>query len=507
MQLSELVRRLNSGPFDSVHFMNELKSVHAYSLLNWEQAFFMPDCLYIGPVSLLPATPPVQEINLICIEDVQLPQAYLEAGHLNLARIAGSALSHYELFHAVSAIMGEEVQIALNMQKLFDASYSNLGLQYLIQAASDVFGRPMLLNDTKFMILALSEGVPDAVALSETASGEKYLDASIISFIQDNHFLGRLRNSELSYYEKKSNDLHGTLVSLVHIQGIEVAQLVLFEAGKPFNQSDIRLIEHFGKLLSTELQKNDFFNIGKNFMPNFFLRDLLDKRVNDEEVVEAQLNYLKWAKHETYHIMTIAHEENDAFERKAPFIVHSLQSFIPSGRFIIYKTGLVVFMDREISAAILGKSNTAFIEYLHVNALIAGVSLPFKKLSESRKYYVQALKAGEYAQRKHLDFCLYEKHMLNFLAELIVAEKDIADFCHPAVIKLREEDRNHGTAFVETLKYYLYYTDSPNEAAKALNIHRNTLFYRINKIKQLADITLENGDERFQIYFSIQLLN
>ncbi|WP_415537861.1 helix-turn-helix domain-containing protein [Dehalobacter sp. 4CP] len=71
---------------------------------------------------------------------------------------------------------------------------------------------------------------------------------------------------------------------------------------------------------------------------------------------------------------------------------------------------------------------------------------------------------------------------------------------------MAKEERDNGTPFLETLKYYLYYTHSPNDAAKTLCVHRNTLFYRINKIKQLTGVTLDNADERFQLYLSILLL-
>lgn len=67
-------------------------------------------------------------------------------------------------------------------------------------------------------------------------------------------------------------------------------------------------------------------------------------------------------------------------------------------------------------------------------------------------------------------------------------------------------DKENGTDFLETLKQYIFYSSSPGEAAKILNIHRNTLFYRINKIKDMTGISLEHGDEICKIFLSIRLL-
>ena len=80
------------------------------------------------------------------------------------------------------------------------------------------------------------------------------------------------------------------------------------------------------------------------------------------------------------------------------------------------------------------------------------------------------------------------------------------DFCHPAIVTLMKYDKEHGTEYTRTLKHYLYYASAPAEAARILNIHRNTLFYRIGKIKELTGITLEYGDEICKLLLSLRML-
>ena len=77
------------------------------------------------------------------------------------------------------------------------------------------------------------------------------------------------------------------------------------------------------------------------------------------------------------------------------------------------------------------------------------------------------------------------------ITDLISKNYDTIDFCHPAVIKLLNEDNANNTDFLQTLKYYLYFIKAPAKAAEALCIHKNTLFYRVNTIKQLTGITLD----------------
>ncbi|MGG1618897.1 helix-turn-helix domain-containing protein [Paenibacillus sp. NRS-1782] len=57
-----------------------------------------------------------------------------------------------------------------------------------------------------------------------------------------------------------------------------------------------------------------------------------------------------------------------------------------------------------------------------------------------------------------------------------------------------------------TLGAYLQYVDTPNLAAKTLFIHRNTLFYRINRIRELFQIDLSNGDIRLKLQLTLHFL-
>ena len=47
---------------------------------------------------------------------------------------------------------------------------------------------------------------------------------------------------------------------------------------------------------------------------------------------------------------------------------------------------------------------------------------------------------------------------------------------------------------------------SPAEAASALSVHRNTYFYRMNKVKELFFVDLKDGEDRLALSFTAQVL-
>ncbi len=400
--------------------------------------------------------------------------------------------------------MNNEMILISNMKKLFDIVYLNQGLQYLVDAASDIIDHTILVLDNSFKIMSLSYN-KNSHKFNNKKIGE-YLDESTIEFIKNNNIISKARTSKTSHYVKKKNPLDGTLVTLIHIEGIEVGQLIIFEMGKKFEKIDFEFAKSFSKLLSIEFQKTNFVNINKGFMSNYLLTDLIEKNFISEDIISKRFHHLELTKSKTLYIMVITNKQLNSFESKIPFILKSLKFFIPTNNSIVYKSSLVIFIDEAIAEHLFNNINTQFYEYLKVNSLYAGISMPFSTLSNSRKYYLQALKANELGQLHKLHISYYEKCTKYIIADLISTHYDWRDFCHPAVLYLERKDSEDKTNLLETLKYYIYFTNSPNDASKLLCIHRNTLFYRINKIKEMTNITLNNADEILHIYYSIKLV-
>ncbi|MCC8151618.1 MAG: PucR family transcriptional regulator [Lachnospiraceae bacterium] len=70
---------------------------------------------------------------------------------------------------------------------------------------------------------------------------------------------------------------------------------------------------------------------------------------------------------------------------------------------------------------------------------------------------------------------------------------------------LEDYDASHGGNYLETLEAYLKYDRHLAKAADALSCHRNTVNYRINKIRELLDLDFDDGNEIFQLQLALQI--
>ena len=83
---------------------------------------------------------------------------------------------------------------------------------------------------------------------------------------------------------------------------------------------------------------------------------------------------------------------------------------------------------------------------------------------------------------------------------------NLLDFCHPALLVLKAYDEQKKTDFFNTLYQYLNFSQHSQQTADYLHIHKNTLLYRIEKIKKITGNPLNHGDELIKLHFSFKIL-
>ena len=95
------------------------------------------------------------------------------------------------------------------------------------------------------------------------------------------------------------------------------------------------------------------------------------------------------------------------------------------------------------------------------------------------------------------------QRVLMVLADLLDEHPELTS---EKVRVLVASDAEHGTVYVETLRAYLDAFGSIPKAADDLGVHPNTLRYRLRRALELADLDLEDGDERVVVELGLRLL-
>ena len=101
----------------------------------------------------------------------------------------------------------------------------------------------------------------------------------------------------------------------------------------------------------------------------------------------------------------------------------------------------------------------------------------------------------------------YSEMAFYHMLEKTAPNCNLISFCDRKVLDLNKYDERHGTELIKTLQVYLDHCKDLNSSAAILNVHKNTVRYRIAKCLELLGSDLENGAEIFSILFSIRVLH
>lgn len=163
-------------------------------------------------------------------------------------------------------------------------------------------------------------------------------------------------------------------------------------------------------------------------------------------------------------------------------------------------------MDKDISQKLIE-------DYLHFCSLNKDYKLSmgessikegFDKISEAYQEAKTALKVAQINNRRHL----YWKDV-GIYGLLLTPNREsiLQEFYHKYLEPLVEYDAVRGTDYTEMLQLYLENQSSVNEVSNLIYMHRNTINYRLSRIKEILQIEMDEEDKmNLRIAFLIRNL-
>lgn len=158
----------------------------------------------------------------------------------------------------------------------------------------------------------------------------------------------------------------------------------------------------------------------------------------------------------------------------------------------------------EFVKAVLQKMHDRF----NVNNITPAFSSIYTNYQQIEKAYNEALSVLSIKEKFPVDVeHIYGYQNLGIYQFLdVLLEKRTKDgFKNQALEKLKAYDRKHHSELVETLDVYLNKDYNVYETASTLNIHTNTLNYRLKRISEIGEINLKDPNQKFTLYLDIKL--
>lgn len=140
--------------------------------------------------------------------------------------------------------------------------------------------------------------------------------------------------------------------------------------------------------------------------------------------------------------------------------------------------------------------------------IFGGMGRAAGEIDGLRKSYAEARQSFSAAEKskKPVNILFYSE--LGILRLLIDNnnQNELREYCISVLKPLAESDRKSGTDYVNTLEIYLQKNCSLVEAAEALYIHRNTMVYRIARIKELLNMDFTDMNAKTECMNALHIM-
>jgi DNA-binding PucR family transcriptional regulator len=125
-----------------------------------------------------------------------------------------------------------------------------------------------------------------------------------------------------------------------------------------------------------------------------------------------------------------------------------------------------------------------------------GASYEFYGLENFPAYYRQAHLVLMTAQQNGEPYNTMHQIALKMMSYQIQNIPDFATYIHPDISRLHEMDRAGNSHYAETLFQYLLCGGNLTDTANNLGLHRNSLIYRVNRIRDMIGSNLDDPEHR-----------
>lgn len=227
----------------------------------------------------------------------------------------------------------------------------------------------------------------------------------------------------------------------------------------------------------------------------------------DRENTELRLGSMGWRSDDRYRIGWLVSNGYFRSQETLKFYAVQLEQTFPGCIAAQFDEGIFMLhnLDRETNPDFRQR----LADFLRENLLIVGISNVFSDFYDSRRYAGQGREALTLGLHRNPSLWRFEfrDYLSDYMIKQCLRAYTAEDLCPGSLEKLLEFDRAYPEMeLARTLEMYYNCKFNAAEAAKKLFIHRTTMFYRLNKIRQMTDIDHDDPEERLLLQLSFALL-
>ena len=378
----------------------------------------------------------------------------------------------------------------MDLQTFLNDFMNKDDLDLLVRDAAALFECPTMVVDMAFHVIAwhCEADFDDALFQASIQRGSLPYEAG--SLLAGADAQAQLVSPEDSPYKRR--------FSLLMTGGTPVGYLILVDIGQRLEREDGRVFQAVESALAKQLMLESSRGSSMRSAEESVLQHLLEGRFTDESLfqLQAEAAGLKYLAPRRIALVNLELYRSTNWSENA--LRSTILDVFPMSRPLVHDGSVVFFLNSDPDMGLFGSFSRQF-------SLRVVVSAPIGRLFRLPEVYAatRALMAALLPRLPHPFAVMAESYQALMMLKQLAGNRDLM---LPAVRALGDRDREDETLYCLTLYTYLCCHRSLQETCARLFTHRNTVLYRMRKLKEEFDIPVDDPDQHLALLVSSAMM-
>ena len=398
--------------------------------------------------------------------------------------------------------------------EILELILSQKSIEEIMKKVQVLLRRPFIIVDRNMLSLYQH---PDIAVLMKEELGENYAEEIMEELFLAKEFHEAAKKRDPFYYWMNNVEEGSYCINIV-ADGYYYARLVVYldKGSHTLSSGEEQIAEYIATVIVQMIRSGTMqLHYSDKDLLHTFCHRLLDGHQPDVSEICAAVESYHWEMNHRYQVLCLepyhAVGWDTQIENTMPQMTGKLEKLwkdscaVFSGKHILW----ILYLPLSEGADSVYERSQKLMVFLRENVFRAGASSYFRDAS----LFASAMKEAEAAlltgTKKTPSYWYYRfddfrmAYMTNAIMETGI---DPMLLIHPAIPVLMEYDSAHESELTNTLRIFLEKRQNVTQTAKALFIHRTTLFRWLNQIRELTGLDFENTEEMLELEISYRIL-
>ncbi|MDO5410849.1 MAG: helix-turn-helix domain-containing protein [Lachnospiraceae bacterium] len=358
----------------------------------------------------------------------------------------------------------------------------------LCRTSYEYFKNPLFVHDAQLYVISCPvwrEGMIKWVKDERTGLTITPLDV-INEFKTDHEYLHTMTTHGAQIFSASLRGYRDIYVNLWDEYGRYEGRLCVCELETPFKPGQLSAALYLADLITLVLSRKNRLDNTYNHALELLMDNMLKGEQYPEDEISSRIAQYGWNLHDDYVCIRMNSEQHDQNLLPIVSMCNHIEASISGSKALCDETRICIIINLTINDHY--NSDVACI--LREGLFKAGISNIFHDFTKLGDYYRQASIALHYC-RKINDTrwsVMFNEISLDYMIDTSCPDIGVNYICSSELIKLLEYDKENVTDLYQTLKVYIENERNTVKTSKELFISRSTLFYRLQKIREITGL-------------------